>query len=195
MPHRGHESSRKLSAVLHGTGARLASHPARSPGGPSCSRGGAEPCGAAPPWPRSAEAGGCGAPQRAGGGGGGAAPPPVSPGIPAPLRAAAAAATPRSVPLPRSLPCCQRRGRSPPAPAAGGQPQPLFCVPASAPHTEAAAAAPGKLRARIPAAAREPAWRIARLQRRLRGAGGGSRLASAPLSPARPPPRAPRPGR
>lgn len=66
-----------------------------------------------------------------------------------------------------------------------GQLQPLFCVPASAPHTETAAG-PGKLRARIQAAAREPAWRIARPPRRLREMGRPpprSRLAPSSRAP------------
>lgn len=66
-----------------------------------------------------------------------------------------------------------------------GQLQPLFCVPASAPHTETAAG-PGKLRARIQAAAREPAWHIARPPRRLREMGRPpprSRLAPSSRAP------------
>lgn len=90
---------------------------------------------------------------------------------------------PRAAPYPR----WQRRGPSPPRAAAGtrGQMQPLFCVAAWAPHTETAGG-PGKLRARIPPTAREPAWRIARPQPRLRGAGLVGRRGAARSAPASP---------
>lgn len=119
-------------------------------------------------------------------------------GLPAPLRSRRdAAAPPPAEPRPRRVADRRVADRRAPRPAAPlltladsgdagphpaprrptrGQPQPLFCVPASAPHTETADG-PGKLRARIQTAAREPAWRIARPPRRLGEMG-------------RPPPRA-----